>query len=136
MSTQGGPPPQIPHKTEHRIFTPIDHVKDGDVAPLDHMLYADDDVDLLIWWAEPGGTALELHKHPNNAHVYFVLQGEGEALLGSGEWVKVKAGQAIVNPKDKVHSLRNTMSSGKLVWASVTCGPGPYQAIPGDEKEE
>jgi len=129
-------PIQVPHKTDQRIFSPLDHVKEGEVSPLEHMLYADDDVDVLIWWAEPGQTHLDIHRHPQSAHVYFIVQGEGEALQGNGKWQRVKPGQVIVNPREKVHALRNSMSSGRLVWISATAvGAGPYQMIPATESE-
>jgi len=129
--------PQVPHKTDRRIFTPKDHVTDQEISPLDHMLYADDDVDVLIWWAEPGKTHLDIHKHPQSAHVYFIMEGQGEALLGNGVWQQVKAGDVIVNPRNKVHALRNTMQSGRLIWTSATAvGAGPYVMVPCSEDEE
>ncbi len=127
---------KVPHKTDQRIFSPLEHVKEGEISPLEHMLYADDDVDVLIWWADPGESHLDVHKHPKAAHVYFIVEGEGEALLGNGTWQNVKAGQVIVHPREKVHAMRNN-SNRRLIWVSATCvGAGPYQMIPAAEAEE
>jgi quercetin dioxygenase-like cupin family protein len=128
---------QPQYKTDKRVFNPMDYVKRGEeIPPQDRMLYSDPDVSVLIWWAEPGKTHLDIHKHANNGHVYFVLEGEGETLLGNGRWEKVKAGQMIVCPRNKVHALRNTMESGLLVWSSATVGPGPYDRIEAPETDE
>ena len=137
MTDENVAPIVVPHKTDQRIFDPLDHVTDEEIEPLDHMLYADDDVDVLIWWADPGKTHLDIHKHPQSAHVYFIMEGEGEALLGNGVWQPVRAGNVIVNPREKVHALRNTMETGRLIWTSATCvGAGPYVMVPATEDEE
>ncbi len=132
-----GQPIQVPHKTDKRIFNPKDLIKAVMANPKERMLYADQDVDVLLWTAEPGQSHLDVHKHPTSAHVYFIIEGEGEALMGKDKWEKVKPGQVIVNPRGKVHTLRNTMSTGTLVWISATCvGAGPYirqDAGPGEE---
>jgi quercetin dioxygenase-like cupin family protein len=130
------PPITVPHKTDVRIFDPMNYVVDGEVPPLDRILYADDDVDVLIWWAEPGKTHLDIHKHPRTAHVFVVIEGEGEALLGGGHWEPVRPGHVIVNPREKVHALRNTMDEGRLVWLSASAvGAGAYQLVPASETE-
>ena len=132
-----GQPMQVPHKTEKRIFMPKEYIGKEFKSPGDRLLYADQDVDVLFWSAEPGKTHLDVHKHPHSAHVYFIIQGEGEALMGKDKWEKVTAGQVIVNPRGKVHALRNTMSSGTLAWISATAvGAGSYirvDAPPSDE---
>lgn len=124
-------------KTDRRIFSPMEHVTEGEGEIMDHVLYADEDVDLLIWWAEPGKTHLGIHTHPQSAHVYFILEGQGEALLGEGNWQPVRPGNVVVNPRGKVHALRNTMSNGRLVFASATAvGAGPHVTIPATEDQE
>jgi mannose-6-phosphate isomerase-like protein (cupin superfamily) len=135
--TDQNAPIVLPPKTDQRIFDPMEHVTDEEISPIDHILYADQDVDLLVWWADPGESHLDIHKHPHSAHVYFIVQGEGEALLGNGVWKPVRAGHVIVNPREKVHALRNTMASGRLVWASATTeAAGDYIMIPGTEDED
>lgn len=133
--TQGGPTHPVPTTTQ-RIFNIRDYVKPPE-EKAEHLLYGDPDISALVWWAEPGKSHLDIHSHPNSAHVYVILEGEGEALMGKGKWDKIHAGQVIINPRKKIHGIRNTSKDKRLVWVSCTVSQGgPYVATPGTEKDE
>ena len=88
------------------------------------MVYRGADLSALVEWVEPGGDIAETpHKHPRTAHTFVVLEGEGEALVGKGQWQKVRAGDFIVNPRDKVHAMRNTSPDQRLMWVCTDVGP-------------
>lgn len=107
-----------------RIFSTSDFVK-SDAERTVARAYTDEDQATLVEWIEPGGGLLEPpHWHSGAAHVFIVISGEGEALVGHGQWQKIRAGQFIVNPRGKVHAMRNTSSSERLVWVCVHVAPG------------
>lgn len=116
-----------------RIFTTSDFVRDG-IERTVVRAYGDDDLMALVEWAEPGQLLEPPHWHPQAAHVFVFTEGEGETLLGSGVWEKVTAGQFLVNPRNRVHAVRNTSATDRLVWVCVHVTHGlPYEVIEVDE---
>ncbi|MBK6313379.1 MAG: cupin domain-containing protein [Blastocatellia bacterium] len=68
----------------------------------------------------PPGHAVVPHFHRETEEVYYVLEGEGLMTVGD-ETCTVGSGDAILIPRNKVHSLANTgLSVMKIV---LVCGP-------------
>ena len=122
--------------SEQRIFTVVDHIKEGAERTVTRT-YQDDDLVTLVEWCEPGRDFQTPHWHPEAAHVFVFMDGEGEALMGHGNWQKVSAGQFLVCAREKVHAIRNTSQSKRLVWTCVHVTHGlPYVVNEVDEGHE
>ncbi len=87
--------------------------------------YRDQDLVAIVEWCDPGKEFQPPHWHPEAAHVFIFTEGEGEALIGHGQWATVRAGQFLVNPREKVHAVRNASATERLVWACVHVSNGP-----------
>lgn len=125
-----------PADSTERVFTTSDFVKDGADRTV-VSTYRDQDLVTLVEWIDPGKEFEAPHWHPEAAHVFVFTEGEGEALLGKGEWAKVRAGQFLVNPREKVHAIRNTSTTQRLVWTCVHVTHGlPYVANEVDADHE
>ena len=100
--------------------------------------YHDEDMTMLVEWNMPGKAYTEIHSHPQSAHVFVILEGEGEALVGKGKWEKVKAGDFYVCPRNKVHNLRTTSKDKRLVWVCthITQHSQPYVINQATEQDE
>lgn len=118
-------PRQTPASTDQRIFTTNDFVS-GDAPRTVVRTYRDEDLTTLVEWIEPGKDLLlePPHWHEGAAHTFVVMSGEGEALVGNGRWEKIVAGQFVVNPRGKVHAMRNTSATERLIWVCVHVTPG------------
>ncbi len=113
-------------ESTQRVFTASDYVKDGAERTVVRTS-SDQDLVTLVEWIDPGKEFEAPHWHPEAAHVFVFTEGEGEALIGKGEWTTVRAGQFLVNPREKVHTVRNTSSTQRLVWTCVHVTHGlPY----------
>ena len=122
--------------TTQRLFTAAEYVDPQSERTL-QSVYRDQDLGTLVEWVNPGGGIFEpIHSHTATAHVFVFLEGEGEALLGRGEWQKIGAGQFIVQPREKVHGIRNTSPTQRLVWVTVSVRNGPSETRPGTEDAE
>jgi quercetin dioxygenase-like cupin family protein len=109
-----------------RIFTVEDFIKE-DATRTVVATYRDEDVVTLVEWIDPGKEFEPPHWHPEAAHIFVFMSSEGEALVGNGKWEPVRAGQFIVNPRNRVHAMRNTSTTERLVWACVHVTHGlPY----------
>ena len=130
MTSQGqsGAPqqPQQPARDPNqRVFHALDYI-DGRERPV-RGVYNDQDMTMLVEWNNPGQPYTEIHSHTEAAHVFVILEGEGEALVGNGKWEKVKAGDFYVCPRNKVHNLRTTSKDKRLVWVCTHITHGlPY----------
>ena len=128
------PSPVAPSTTQ-RIFTTKDYIKENAEKTV-VSTYRDQDLVSLVEWIDPGKSFEEPHWHPQSAHVFVVVEGEGEALVGSGKWETIKAGQFIVNPREKVHAMRNTSKTDRLAWVCVHIpGPGHSTNIVSEDHE-
>ena len=116
MTSQNQPqrqgPPRDPNQ---RVFHTYDYIDPSMERPV-RGVYHDEDMTMLVEWNEPGKPYTEIHSHAESAHVFVILEGEGEALVGKGKWEKVKAGDFYVCPRNKVHNLRTTSKDKRLVW--------------------
>ena len=121
-------------RPSQRIFTAKDFVKDLAERTV-QSAYKDQDISAFVEWIDPGKTFQAPHSHPQSAHIFVFLEGEGEALLGNGRWEKVRAGQFLVCPRDKVHAMRNT-SGKRVVWVSVDVNNGQYVVTPNSETDD
>lgn len=97
----------------------------ADEATVVRLYHDDPDASVVVWNLEPGQEN-DLHTHPENLHVFYVLEGEGTYLRGDAVSVPVRAGQCVVIPRGQVHGIRNT-GNGRLSYMAVsTYGPEGY----------
>ncbi len=69
---------------------------------------------------EPGQTH-QLHTHPGQDKLYFVLEGEGDVTVGS-EQARIRPGDLVLAPSGEPHSLTNP-GPGRLVVMVVMAPP-------------
>jgi len=119
-----GVPPPRPPMPANRIWTAAEQVDPAMQRPI-RGVYADQDLMTLVEWAPPGQWSEPPHTHPESAHVFLVVEGEGEALV-DGKWEKIRAGQFIVQPRNKVHAMRNPSQDKAFVWVCVSLSKGRY----------
>ena len=87
-----------------RVFTALDHIDPAATKTL-KSVFRDEDLTAIVEWINPGETFEDPHSHPESAHVFVVVSGEGDALVGHGKWETMKAGDFVVNPRHKVHAI-------------------------------
>jgi quercetin dioxygenase-like cupin family protein len=88
-------------------------------------MYKDQDISVVVWNLEPGQEN-SAHQHPESAHTFIVLTGQGEYHHGSEDAVPIKAGDYIIIPRLTMHGIRNT-GTERLSYAAVTSqGPNGY----------
>ena len=125
---------QTPSTTQ-RVFTARDHIKENAEHTV-QSVYRDQDMGALVEWIEPGKSFEEPHWHPESAHIFVFVEGEGEALVGKGKWEKVKAGQFYICSRNKAHAMRNTSKDKRLAWVCVSVSHGKYVVNPATEHDE
>ena len=97
-------------------------------------VYADGaDLGIVSWNLLPG-QANESHSHPYSAHCFLIVEGEGHYLKGepgSADYAEypIKAGQAVVIPRNQVHGIRNTGTTPLSYFAITTTAGGEYQRV-------
>ncbi len=106
---------------DFRVFTPEE-------ATVVRMYHDDPDASLVVWNLEPGQENDE-HSHPENLHVFYVLDGSGTYLRGDDPPVEVHAGQCVIVPRGQRHGIRNTGSTRLSYLAVSTYGPGGYVRV-------
>ena len=122
--------------TTQRIFTPAEHI-DPDAPRTLKRVYNDQDIAAFVEWINPGGGIFQPpHSHPESAHIFVVLEGEGQALTGEGKWERIQAGQFVVQPRNKVHAMRNTSPDKRMSWVSIDVNSGPYVMEERTEQDE
>lgn len=114
ISSSPVPPSSAPSTTQ-RVFTTKDYLVDNAERTV-RAVYRDQDFTALVEWIDPGKSFEEPHSHAQSAHTFVVIEGEGEALLEGDHWQRVKAGDFVVNPRNKIHAMRNTSKDKRLVW--------------------
>jgi quercetin dioxygenase-like cupin family protein len=121
---------------QQRIFNYRDYIREGVERTLTRTS-TDEDLTTIVEWVEPGREFEPPHWHPEAAHVFVFMEGEGEALLGKGRWQKVGPGDYLVCARNKVHAIRNTSATDRLVWVCVHVTHGlPYVVNQVDENHE
>lgn len=63
------------------------------------------------------GTMLDPHMHPDVEEVYYILEGEGEILVGEETRV-VRSGQLVYIPPKQLHTIRPA-SDKPLRWITI-----------------
>lgn len=58
------------------------------------------------------------HHHDRIEEIYFILEGEGEILIGE-EWHNVKHGDAIAIPIGVRHQIKNVSNEKELRFLSI-----------------
>ena len=58
------------------------------------------------------------HHHDRIEEIYFILEGEGEILIGE-EWRNVKSGDAIAIPIGVRHQIKNVSYENELRFLSI-----------------
>jgi mannose-6-phosphate isomerase-like protein (cupin superfamily) len=92
------------------VYDPRDfRVFSDEGASVVRMYHEDPDASLVVWNLNPGQEH-SLHRHPENLHVFYVLEGEGIYLRGDLDPVPVAAGQCLIIPRTLEHGIRNTGS--------------------------
>ena len=97
-------------------------------------VYADGmDLGIVSWNLLPG-QANESHSHPTSAHCFLIVEGEGHYLKGepgSADYAEypIKAGQAVVIPRNQVHGIRNTGTAPLSYFAITTTAGGEYARV-------
>ena len=92
------------------------------------MYHDDPDASVVVWNLEPGQEN-DVHTHPENMHVFYVLEGEGSYVRADGKTVPVRAGQCVIVPRKQVHGIRNTGSERLSYLAVSTQGTGGYVGV-------
>ena len=70
---------------------------------------------------EPGQNA-ELHKHPVQDEIFFVVEGKGTIIFEEREPIPVEAGSVIFTPSGMTHGVE-TVSDDRLILMLIK-GPG------------
>ena len=121
---------------QQRIFTVSDYLKPNARGGTVNLVYRGEDVTTLVEYIEPGATLEDPHWHPESAHVFVVVEGEGEALVGNGVWEPIRAGQFIIQPRNKVHAMRNPSNDKRMVYVCVDIDKGQYVVNESDEHHD
>jgi quercetin dioxygenase-like cupin family protein len=116
----------------------------GVVHPLEHIqyqreyanvvpLYSDRRDLLVVIWCLLPGQENESHMHPESAHAFVILEGEGTYLKGQpgaeGSLdTRVEAGDIVMIPRGQVHGIRNTGTT-PMAYFAITTTAGPYKRI-------
>ncbi len=69
------------------------------------------------------GQAQKVHTHADQDKFYFVLEGEGEFMVGE-ETRRCGAGRAIWAPADVPHGVSNSGNERLVVLVGIAPGPG------------
>jgi quercetin dioxygenase-like cupin family protein len=88
-------------------------------------MYKDEDISLVVWNLEPGQEN-RMHHHPESAHTFLVLCGEGEYTREGTAAVPIRAGDYIIIPRQVPHSIRNTGTERLSYLAFTSQGPNGY----------
>ena len=118
---------------QQRVFTVSDYLKPNARGGTVNLVYRGEDITTLVEYIKPGATLEDPHWHPESAHVFVVVEGDGEALVGNGVWEPIRAGQFIIQPRNKVHAMRNLSTTQRIVWVCVSVSSGRYVAEPRTE---
>ena len=88
-------------------------------------VYQDTDINLVVWNLTPGQVT-DAHKHPENAHTFIVLCGQGEYVRENDRPVPIHAGDFVIIPREVVHLIRNSGSEPLSYLAVSSIGPHGY----------
>ncbi len=97
-------------------------------------VYTDNQDVVIVTWNLMPGQENESHAHPNGAHAFIIIEGEGIYIKhqpGTPECAEfpVKAGDTVNIPRGVVHGIRNTGDSPLSYFAITTTAGGEYQRV-------
>jgi quercetin dioxygenase-like cupin family protein len=92
------------------------------------LVYQDTDLNVVVWNLLPGQVT-DSHKHPENAHTFIVVTGEGEYIRESDPPKAIRTGDLIVIPRETVHVIRNNGSTPLSYVAVSSIGPHGYYRV-------
>ncbi len=72
---------------------------------------------------EPGQSD-RIHTHPDQDKFYYVIEGEGEFIIGD-EILTAGAGETVPVPAGLTHGVRNESPSRLVILMGLTPWPGP-----------
>ena len=82
-----------------------------------NLVYRGEDITTLVEYIEPGATLEDPHWHPESAHVFVVVEGDGEALVGNGVTADVQLATATVYSGSDILQQRGPISDKSAVTA-------------------
>ena len=88
-------------------------------------MYKDEDISLVVWNLEPGQEN-RTHSHPQSAHAFLVLCGEGEYIREGTAPAPIRVGDYIIIPREVQHGIRNTGAERLSYMAFTSQGPNGY----------
>ena len=107
------------------VYDPHEFKAYSNEGPMVVRMYAEDpDASLVVWNLEPGQET-DSHRHPENLHVFIVLNGHGE-YVNEGSPIPISPGQTVIIPRGVVHFIRNTGTEPLSYLAVSTYGPEGY----------
>jgi quercetin dioxygenase-like cupin family protein len=89
------------------------------------LVYQDQDINVVVWNLLPGQET-DVHKHPENAHTFIILKGQGEYTREADTPVPIRAGDFVIIPRETVHLIVNTGSEPMSYLAVSSIGPHGY----------
>lgn len=89
---------------------------------------------LAVTWNLMPGQENEAHAHPNNAHCFVIIEGEGIYIKGQPgtpqcKSFPVKQGDTVWIPRGQVHGIRNTGQKPLAYLGITTAAGGEYQRV-------
>lgn len=107
---------------EWRRFSP-------DQGAVTGMYGGDPDISNIVVWCLEPGQENSTHRHPDSAHVIFVLEGSGLCLRGDERPPDaIQAGQMLIVPRGVIHGIRNT-GKERLSYVAVSTAGYRREAV-------
>lgn len=97
-------------------------------------VYADGKDLLVVTWNLMPGQENESHAHPNNAHCFVIIEGQGIYIKGQPgtpdcKSFPVKQGDTVWIARGVVHGIRNTGDKPMAYFGITTSAGGEYQRV-------
>ncbi len=123
-----------PEDIESGIIDPVSTRKFSDEQATVVPVYTDEQDIVIVTWNLMPGQENESHMHPNGAHAFIVIEGEGIYIKhqpGTQDYKEfaIKAGDTVNIPRGIVHGIRNTGDKPLAYFAITTTAGGEYQRV-------
>ena len=123
-----------PETLESGIIDPVSTRKYSDEKANVVPVYTDEKDMAIVTWNLMPGQENESHLHPNGAHVFFIIEGNGIYIKhqpGTSECKEfaIKAGDTVNIPRGIVHGIRNTGDEPLSYFALTTTAGGDYERV-------
>ena len=134
MELSNIPGVKTPENHESGVIDPkstLDYSKTQAKAVL---VYSDGQDLLVVTWNLMPGQENESHAHPNNAHCFVIIEGEGTYIKGQPgtpecKSYPVRAGDTVWIPRGTIHGIRNTGDKPMAYFGITTSAGGEYQRV-------